>query len=374
MNSGIAEATRLTRAGKLTEATALIQQMLGSLPPPPVVSAAPPPIRKRYGGFSPQLRLQPTEPAAPRLTPISLPMPPASEPPAAGQFIDRTYTNRAGTRDYKVYIPRGYHGQALPVVVMLHGCTQSPDDFAAGTRMNAVAERELFFVVYPAQSASANRSKCWKWFSRSDQERESGEPSLIAGITSHVVREYRLDAGRVYVAGLSAGGAMAAIMGVAYPDIYAAIGVHSGLPYGAAHDLPSAFAAMKRAPATAAIPQHGRPTPDPHRPRSVPAIVFHGDADKTVHPGNCDEVLAQAAGLEGLSLITERGRVPGGKSYTRSVYTDPRGRAVMERWLIHGAGHGWSGGSSGGSHTIPAGPDASQAMVRFFLQHARDMA
>ncbi len=227
--------------------------------------------------------------------PVSIPMSDhaRSETWAGGQFIDGSYTNHAGTRTYKLYIPSRYRGQALPLVVMLHGCTQTPDDFAAGTRMNVLAERELFFVVYPAQATSANQSKCWNWFKATDQHRGHGEPSIIAGITHHVVSTYHLNARRVYVVGLSAGGAMTSIMGVSYPDLYAAIGVHSGLAYGAAHDLPSALAAMQHGGMTAAQQQGNRfPAPGTCT-RVVPTIVFHGDRDTTVHPRNGDQVLAQ---------------------------------------------------------------------------------
>ncbi len=297
-----------------------------------------------------------------------------------GQFIDGTYTNHAGTRPYKLYIPSAYRGQALPLVVMLHGCTQTPDDFAAGTRMNVFAERELFFVVYPAQTASANQSKCWNWFKATDQHRGRGEPSIIAGITHQIVSTYRLNARRVYVVGLSAGGAMAVIMGVSYPDLYAAIGVHSGLAYGIAHDLPSALAAMQQGGTTAAPQWDSRfPTGGPGT-RVVPTIVFHGDRDMTVHPDNGDQVLAQRATINGgggpgtvaeanLRVTVTLGQVPAGHTYTRSIYHNASGHAVMERWLVHGAGHRWSGGSPYGSFTDPKGPDASQEMIRFFYKH-----
>ena len=291
-----------------------------------------------------------------------------------GQFIHASYTNQAGTRDYKLYVPGGHHGQALPLIVMLHGCTQSPDDAAAGTRLNALAEKELFFVAYPAQTTSANQNKCWNWFKATDQQRDRGEPSIIAGITREVVATYQLDPRRVYVAGMSAGGAMAAILGVSYPELYAAVGVHSGLAYGAARDMPSAFAAMRGGAAAAALPE-GRFGAGGSPARVVPTIVFHGDSDKTVHPRNADEVIAQWAGAAALSLAAKprvsvsQEQVADKHAYTRSVYHDAVGRPVMEQWLVHGAGHAWSGGSQEGSYTDPKGPDAATEMVKFFYRH-----
>jgi poly(hydroxyalkanoate) depolymerase family esterase len=292
-------------------------------------------------------------------------------PPPAGQFVDGAYTNAAGTRSYKLYIPSGYAGQALPLVVMLHGCTQTATDFAVGTRMNVFAEGELFLVVYPEQAAAVNHSRCWNWFQAAEQRRGAGEPSLIAGITQQIMSAYHVDSSRVYVAGLSAGGAMAAIMAATYPDLYAALGVHSGLAYGAAHDLPSAFAAMKQQ------------TPEPARPPAgaVPLIVFHGDGDPTVAPANADCLIDQwrqangtgprSAGKPAHDATVERGEVPGGHAYTRVIYHGAAGRAMAERWIVHQAGHAWSGGSPGGSYTDPRGPDASAEMVRFFREHPR---
>ena len=203
-----------------------------------------------------------------------------------GQFVSRSFTNQAGTRAYKLYVPASYAGQLgepVPVVVMLHGCTQSPDDFAAGTRMNALAEQHGFLVVYPAQAANANGSKCWNWFRAEDQDRDRGEPSLIAGITREVVASHHVDARRVFVAGLSSGAAMAVILGATYPDLYAAVGVHSGLPYGAAHDMPSAFAAMKGSTGRPGMAKRtGSGSARAAAERGVPTIVFHGDRDSTV--------------------------------------------------------------------------------------------
>jgi poly(hydroxyalkanoate) depolymerase family esterase len=296
-------------------------------------------------------------------------------PDSGGQFVTRSFSNSAGRRAYKLYIPRGYQGQALPLIVMLHGCTQSPDDFAVGTRMNALAEEYTFFVAYPAQAASANISKCWNWFSSDDQQRGRGEPSLIAGITRQVMRDHSVDERQVYIAGLSAGGAAAAIMGMAYPDLYAAIGVHSGLACGAARDLPSAFAAMRHGDVGAGDHSRGVWRTEEAR-RIVPTIVFHGDQDNTVHPRNSDHIITQASAIStaGMQKQVERGRIPGGHAYSRTSFAAARGEAILEQWIIHGAGHAWSGGSPAGSHTDPRGPDAAREMLRFFLEHPHPMA
>ena len=286
-----------------------------------------------------------------------------------GTIVSGTHTCRAGTRSYKLYVPAQSRKEAMPLVVMLHGCTQSPDDFAAGTRMNEMAERYGFLVAYPEQAANANGSKCWNWYRAQDQARDTGEPSLIAGITRDIVRAWPIDTKRVFVAGLSAGGAMAVILGRTYPDLYAALGVHSGLPYGVAHDVPSAFTAMKTNPENALF------TPTPTSMLLVPTIVFHGDCDETVNAGNGAHVVAQTLaqahrGQEDrmpLQATEYAGSTSGGRRYTRTVYRDGTGRPLVEQWLVHGAGHAWAGGSDFGSYTDPAGPDASEAMIHFFL-------
>jgi poly(hydroxyalkanoate) depolymerase family esterase len=237
--------------------------------------------------------------------------------PVGARYEERAFGNAAGERTYKIYIPAGHAGEPLPLVVMLHGCTQSPDDFALGTRMNDVAEERRLIVVYPAQSRSANASKCWNWFKASDQQREGGEPSMIAGITREVIRDFGVDASKVYVAGLSAGGAAAAVLGMTYPDIFAAIGVHSGLACGAASDIPSALAAMQQGARGFMGPEGGAPT-----------IVFHGDRDKTVNSVNGDQVMAQS-NAGGRSRVEVRRGETAGVSFTRTTHVDADGRSVV---------------------------------------------
>ncbi len=284
---------------------------------------------------------------------------PSDPLPPGARFDRHSVSNSAGTLAYKLYVPSRYTGKPLSLVVMLHGCTQTPDDFAAGTRMNEVAEELLCLVAYPEQTKTANASKCWNWFRPGDQQRDRGEPSLIAEITRQVMRGYAVDPARVFVAGLSAGGAAAAIMGHEYPDLYKGVCVHSGLACGSAKDMPSAFAAMQTgAPKKVSEQSLSKP--------AVPTIVFHGSADKTVNPSNADRVVQQSKSGVTTSAFTSRGRSRGGMEFTRTVETDAAGSVILEHWALHGAGHAWSGGSKKGSYTDSRGPDASQEMMRFF--------
>ncbi len=347
--SDIEQATLLTRQGRLGEAAALLKRALRGKAP----GDARDPIRNgekagRAPGEGPRGFRDPGRNARP--SPV---------PPDGARFLAASFADAAGSRPYKLYIPSGYRGQPVPLIVMLHGCTQSPDDFAAGTGMNAAGEDHTCLVAYPGQIAAANSSKCWNWFNASDQQRDRGEPSLIAGITRRIMAEYAIDKRRVFVAGLSAGGAAAAIMGARYPDLYAAIGVHSGLACGAAGDLSSAFTAMRQ----------GTNARVPHARSVIPAIVFHGEQDSTVHPSNADAVIEQAAGAVRLKTRVLSGQVPGGHSYRQTLYVDASGATMIELWSIAGAGHAWSGGSPAGSFTDPRGPDATRQMLRFFLEH-----
>lgn len=275
--------------------------------------------------------------------------------PWPGSFSSGSYTNEAGTRDYKLYVPSTLTEAPAALVVMLHGCTQNPDDFAHGTQMNALAEELQCLVVYPAQSQAANPSRCWNWFNEVDQRRDRGEPSIIAGITRDVMARHAVDPRQVFVAGLSAGGAMATIMGTLYPDLYAAVGVHSGLPFAAAKDLPSALAAMKGDFRRSQAPG-----------RTLPIIVFHGDRDTTVHPANGEELVARVHAGNQPRTAVEPGQVPNGHAYTRTTHHHDDGSVHAEHWVIHGAGHAWSGGNARGSYTDGRGPDASREMMRFF--------
>jgi poly(hydroxyalkanoate) depolymerase family esterase len=283
--------------------------------------------------------------------------------PDGAAYLTRSFTCEAGSRDYKVYVPSHTDGRKRPLLIMLHGCTQNPDDFAVGTGMNWLAEERGFIAAYPGQSVSANQTACWNWFHVINQMRDQGETCIIAGITRTIMAAFDIDAERVYVAGLSAGGAMAAIMSATYPELYAATGIHSGLAFGSANDMASAFAAMKGAPVLAqrksrAKSANGR----------VRTIVFHGASDQMVHPSNAEVILAGArAGLTGPAKETRQAGSAGGRAYTRTVIEDARGIPHVEYWAIEGLGHAWSGGSPEGSHTDQHGPDASREMVRFFL-------
>ncbi len=301
-----------------------------------------------------------------------------------GSFTRGSFSNEHGTRDHRLYVPDGYEDRRVPLVVLLHGCRQDAEDFAAGTRMNALAERETFLVLYPEQDSGANSLNCWNWFDPANQERGGGEPSIIAGATERIIAEYNVDPDRVYVAGISAGGAMTGILGATYPDLYAAIGVHSGLEYKATEDSRMALAVQRM----------GGPDPDRQgreaflsarsEARVLPTIVFHGEDDMVVNVVNAHQTLSQWAqtndyaddGSDNDSITDEpadvyREQVPEGYDYTRYVYENPEGGVILEKWIVEELGHDWSGGDTEGSYADPQGPDASGEMVRFFDQHPK---
>ena len=401
-------ATGMTRRGRLVEATHSLQQALAAqvaagasgdsgterVEPGPqaagdvldgvVREIAPrePPRTARLGAVS-------TETAE-----MPLPDAGATTQPAATRFEVSSFTGASGTRRFKLFEPAGFADRTLPLVVMLHGCTQDADDFAVGTRMNELAQERGLFILYPEQAPRSNAHKCWNWFMPGDQRRGHGEPALLAGMTRHVMATHPVDAERVYVAGLSAGGAMAAILAREYPDLFAAAGVHSGLPPGAAHDVASAFAAMKSGPPTAAAGSADRastfvsgtlmawPSIAPPAAEAgadaadgAPLIVFHGDADATVHALNGAHVVDAALGTATWQATRNSQGTTEDPAFTRVVYraadASPEAPSRAEHWVVHGASHAWSGGDAGGTFTHSSGPDASREMLRFFAEHPR---
>ena len=350
----MARATELTRAGRLSEATALIQSALQGARMPPQGPLAEPSATDVIDVAA--RVVDAPQQAPPDVSGHRAPPADRQTPQDAGQFIAGRYTGTAGSRVYKLFVPPAAADRPLPLVVMLHGCTQDPDDFARGTGMNLLALAEGFLVLYPEQARKANTSGCWNWFKHNHQRRGHGEPALLAGMVQECMQHRGADPRRVYVAGLSAGGAMAAILGHTYPELFAAVGVHSGLAAGAARDLPSALSAMQGGAASAAPQVNSRPT-----------IAFHGDQDSTVHPANGHHVVQACAGTP--PSRTERGHSTGGRAYTRHLHSDATGTVCAEHWVLHGAGHAWAGGSPRGSYTDASGPDASREMLRFFLEH-----
>lgn len=381
-------ATRLTHARKLAEATRIIQNALllggqATSDAPADAQSAKRAIEPALIDLTPEIvsdEIVPPSRAWPADGPMNLlgaklrsfgldalTRAPARKPvevPEGAEFLSRSFANAAGRRSYKLYVPRRPQAGPRPLVIMLHGGTQDADDFAVGTRMNALAEEHGLVVAYPSQCKAANASMCWNWFHPEHQSRGGGEPSILAGITSEIAAEHDIDPHRMFVAGLSAGGAMAAVMGATYPDLFAAIGVHSGLPYQSARDVPSAFAAMRGDPVLRA--RGKRKSRRVSNEARIRTIVFHGDADRIVHPSNAAKIVAAHA-RTGDRLERMAAPASASRAYTRDIARDGAGSAVVEQWLIHGSGHAWSGGSPEGTYTDPQGPDASREMVRFFL-------
>jgi len=360
------EALSLVKQSNLTEATALLRRALTGEPAQDLDSASEASPRLLPG---PAFAAPPRRPLgevlrALRARPATSPGPAPEAEPAVEfgeRFLKRVYRGPAGSLSYRLYVPADRERRELALVLMLHGCTQNPEDFALGTRMNGLADEFGLIVAYPHQPRRANAAGCWNWFDRRHQNRGSGEPAKLAGLAQALAKEFGVSHERVFAAGLSAGGAMAEVLAATYPDVFAAVGVHSGLPYRSAVDVPSAFAAMK---GTAAV----EPAPPAAGDRRCRKIIIHGLADGTVHPANGERILDQAErGQARLKRIDLDSKAGGGR-VRRTVLEDDEGRVVVERWQVEGGGHAWFGGDSRGSFTQTAGLDASRVMVRFFLE------
>ena len=355
------DAMRLIGAGDLNAATAAIRHGLSDLAPqarphgPPFVSPSEY-IDADYRVLADENPVVPEQEPAP------------AAPPIVQTMHTGTFTSAAGTRDYLVYAPAASPLRPSPLLLMLHGCTQDAENFARGTRMHRRAASEDYVVVYPVQCARSNANGCWNWFRSADRQRDTGEAALLTGLVAEMTQRYSCDPRRVFVAGLSAGGAMAATLGHVYPDVFRAVGVHSGLPHGCAHDVPSALAAMCKGA------KQGSPTAIREGSSAlVPTIVFHGDRDHTVNIRNAARVVADAMGdprqrdaAGGWSETVTTGRVAGGYEFTTTSARDALGRLKVESWVVHGGGHAWYGGSPGGTFTDAKGPDATAEMLRFF--------
>ena len=362
------EALGLVKKSDLGGATALIRRALSGEPAPEGESGdskAPPP--------RPSAKVIPLPPRRPlgetlralRVRPMILPSAPepAQREPAPDlgeRFLRRAYSGPAGSLDYRLYVPADAERRELALVIMLHGCTQNPEDFAVGTRMNALAEEFGLIVAYPHQPRLANANGCWNWFDRRHQSRGSGEPAKLAGLAQALAKEFDVRRERVFAAGLSAGGAMAEVLAVTYPDVFDAVGIHSGLPYKSAGDVPSAFAAMN---GTAPF----NPAPLAPSDRHCRRIIVHGLADHTVNSINGERLLDEAErGEASLTKSDLDWPIEGGR-VSRRALKDSDGQPVAEQWLVEGGGHAWFGGDPRGSFTQTVGLDASRIMVRFFL-------
>jgi poly(hydroxyalkanoate) depolymerase family esterase len=296
--------------------------------------------------------------------------------PGVSHWSSRRFEHKGQSHQAKVFLPSSYVGRPLPMVVMLHGAQQNPDDFAAGTQMNQMAEKAGIIVVYPEQSESNNLIRCWDWYKASNHLRDSGDTAMLAALTCELIAEVNADGNRVYVAGMSAGGAMAINLAVLYPDIYAAAAVHSGIAFGVADDYVSALCAMNDGRGRIRLP---KVTSNPHPSRRAPMIVFHGDADDTVHPRNSGQIVEMSHLLRGQEKAAPSPtsmRVEADHdhyAYSRYLWEED-GLPLAEQWVVHGLGHAWSGGHPDGTYTDQKGPNASIEIVRFFSQFSLERA
>ncbi|MFN3846444.1 MAG: alpha/beta hydrolase family esterase [Paracoccaceae bacterium] len=358
-------ATKLMQPTRLKKSTRTVQKSMAGLVVKAMFSALPDPApsktaarKSRAGktaGSLGSVLAQLRTPRAPRSAQAGTAKPRIDAEPL------RTHKSAGATRTYRVYLPKMHADKPKGLLLMLHGCGQTIDDFALGTGMNRHADKHGLIVVYAAQTSADNAAACWNWFRPNNQVRGGGEPALLASLTRKIMKEHGLSRDSVFVAGLSAGGAMAAILADVYPDVFSAAGIHSGLARGSARDVLSAMSAMRSG---------GTPSPSstgPHHPGfRTRRIIFHGDKDSTVHPSNASALVVRAIGDVAVPKRIIRRSVRG-RGYARSDFADADGQIQLEQWTVEGTGHAWSGGKAAGSYTDAKGPDASAQMIRFFL-------
>lgn len=338
---------RAARARQLRGARRLFRQVLAS--GTALLNKPKPRPRRAAAAGRAQSTARPDPPRPPRLSATGL--------------ATRRFTCAAGTRDYLLHRPAKHRRRPRGLVVMLHGCAQEAAAFAASTDMNAKAGAAGLLVAYPIQPRSANAGGCWNWYRPAHQRRDAGEPAILAGITRALMTEFGLERSQVFLAGLSAGGAMAAVLAASHGDLFDAVGIHSGLPVGRARTAAGALALMRGE--GAGPPGTRQPAPPASPP--VRRIVFQGSADRTVHPRNALELVAAVA-PPGADLVRqETTGSTAGRRYSRSRVIGADGACLLESWLIHDAGHAWSGGVAGAAFSDPRGPDATAQMLRFFL-------
>ena len=287
----------------------------------------------------------------------------------------------AGRRPYLLYQPKNYAaGKIWPLVVMLHGCRQDADEFAHLTRMNGIADRDNFLVLYPEQRRLANSMRCWNWYSRSAQT-GAGEAAILADMIRALVDEYQVDSKRIYIAGLSAGAAMAANLAICHADLFAACALHSGLAFGAATSSHSAVQAMQEG---ARIDAHdtGKRAYIQARGKTdmMPAMVIQGDEDEVVKPVNAMQIVDQFAvmnellagdGQAQVGELQQKSRTDRFNSGHRYEVTDIRrgGHTMIRKVMVSGLGHAWSGGPDSYPFSDARGPNASELICDFFAEY-----
>ncbi|MES2760270.1 MAG: PHB depolymerase family esterase [Pseudomonadota bacterium] len=324
------------------------------------------------------LKTKRAQPARAAKAPAAVPDPAA---PATGKWL-ASYLSGISERgtlrrmSYWLYLPDRPLAEtadgSLPLIVMLHGCEQTATLFAQGTRMNQLAETAGYAVLYPQQSVSTHRHRCWKWYDRATQQ-GGGDVPMIVGIINKVMANYPIDRSRIYICGISAGAAMANIVALNHPDLFAGLGLHSGPSFGGAHSTIGALTVMQHGAGMRVDGAIAEVLGRREQFQPLPTILIHGDEDHVVRPINLAHLTRQAMLVNRLPADSPEQvevKVKRGRSYQlRDVYS---GRKVMLRVArIAELKHAWSGGDERISFNSAQGPDASKMMLDFFSRHRR---